>query len=149
MVNNEALGVDPARNQAKRLHVDYEWEGKPYTLEVNENETLTLPREAVALPYLHKNFNVERHVKHAVLYATALGLYQIDINGQPVGDHIFAPDWTDYRKRVRYQLYDVTSLLQAGDNVVAAILANGMVQWPYRQRRIPILRQGTRVPGPT
>jgi alpha-L-rhamnosidase len=60
-----------------------------------------------------------------VLYATALGLYQMDINGHRVGDHVLAPDWTDYRKRVRYQAYDVTALLRKGDNTLGAILANG------------------------
>jgi len=56
---------------------------------------------------------------------TALGLYEMHINGQRVGDHVLAPDWTDYRKRVRYQEYDVTALLQHGDNAMGALLANG------------------------
>src|SRR5208282_5659423 len=54
-----------------------------------------------------------------------LGLYEVDINGHRVGDHVLAPDWTDYRKRVRYQAYDVTGLLQQGRNAIGAILANG------------------------
>lgn len=125
VVNNKNLGIDPAYNHIKQLRVDYELEGRPHTLEVSENETLTLPQEAAALPYLRKSFNLTRHVQRAVLYASALGLYQVNINGQRVGNHVFAPDWTDYRKRVRYQAYDVTTLLRPGNNAIGAILANG------------------------
>ncbi len=64
-------------------------------------------------------------VASARLYATALGLYEFHINGKRVGDHVLAPDWTDYRKRVRYQVYDVTSFLKTGKNAVAALLGNG------------------------
>ena len=125
VANNKTLGVDPAYNHVKHLSVSYDWDGKPQEAKVGENETLTLPREASALPYLRTNFELAHTVRRAVLYATAFGLYQMDINGQRVGDHVLAPDWTDYRKRVRYQTYDVTSLLRSGDNAIAAIVANG------------------------
>lgn len=77
------------------------------------------------LPYLRKSFHLKSAPRRAILYATALGLYEIHINGQRVGDHVFAPDWTDYRKRVRYQAYDVTGLLKSGSNAMGALLANG------------------------
>src|SRR5208282_3096237 len=77
------------------------------------------------LPYLRKDFDLAKRVRRAVLHVTALGLYEVDINGHRVGDHVLAPDWTDYRKRVRYQTYDVTALLTQGDNAIGAILANG------------------------
>lgn len=125
IADNKTLGVDPALKHKKRLHVDYEWQGRPHTLEVNESDSLILPPEAGALPYLRKGFDLARPVQRAVLYVTALGLYQIDINGHRVGDHVLAPDWADYRKRVGYQAYDVTSLVRPGNNAIAAILANG------------------------
>ncbi|MGO9110817.1 MAG: family 78 glycoside hydrolase catalytic domain [Thermoguttaceae bacterium] len=78
------------------------------------------------VPILHKSFALgDKPVASARLYATALGLYEIRINGKRVGDHVLAPDWTDYRKRVRYQVYDVASLLKQGDNAMAALLGNG------------------------
>jgi len=52
-------------------------------------------------------------------------LYDLHLNGQRIGDHIFAPDWTDYNKRVRYQEYDVTSLLKSGGNTLCAQVGNG------------------------
>lgn len=77
------------------------------------------------LPYLRKAFNLKSSPRRAILYVTALGLYEAHINGHRVGDHVLAPDWTDYRKRVRYQAYDVTALLKSGSNVMGALLANG------------------------
>jgi len=77
------------------------------------------------VPYLRKTFEVKSSVRKAVLYVSALGLYEANINGHRVGDHVFAPDWTDYRKRVRYQVYDVTSLMTSGDNAISALLAEG------------------------
>ena len=78
------------------------------------------------VPILRKAFALpEKSVRSARLYATALGLYVFRLNGQRVGDTLLAPDWTDYRKRIRYQAYDVTSLVKPGDNALAALLANG------------------------
>jgi alpha-L-rhamnosidase len=56
---------------------------------------------------------------------TALGLYECEINGRIVGDHVFAPGWTDYRKRVYYQTHNVTALLTTGDNALGVILGDG------------------------
>lgn len=64
-------------------------------------------------------------VKKARLYITACGLYEAKLNGARVGNFILAPGHTDYRKRVQYQTYDVTGLLQEGENVLAVQLADG------------------------
>ena len=64
-------------------------------------------------------------VKKARLYITACGLYEAKLNGQRIGDVILAPGITDYRKRVQYQTYDVTALLQDGENTLTVQLADG------------------------
>ena len=76
-------------------------------------------------PYLRKSFDHAKTTDRVILRVTALGLYQCEINGQPVGDHVFAPGWTDYRKRVYVQSHDVTDLLVEGENVIGAILGDG------------------------
>jgi alpha-L-rhamnosidase len=124
-VDNKTLGIDPAQNLVKRLRVEYELGGKSLTKEIDENQTLVLPEDSAGVRYLRKPFEIKSPIQRAVLYATALGLYEVHINGRRVGDHVLAPDWTDYRKRVRYQAYDVTSLLKHGDNALGALLANG------------------------
>ena len=124
-VNNQTFGKDPAPQRVKRLQVQYEMDGKLREIEVAENQTLNLPETAGALKYLRKPFALKGAVKQATLYASALGLYSLRLNGHRVGDHFLAPDWTDYRKRVQYQAYDVTRMLKRGDNVLAGMLANG------------------------
>lgn len=76
-------------------------------------------------PLLRKTFNITGTIKKATLYVSALGLYEIFINEKKVGDHILAPEWTDYRKRVQYQTYDVTHLLKQARNTIGAMLADG------------------------
>ena len=125
VVNRETLGVDPATNAVKRLRVEYEYGGRTGKKEADENQTLMLPGHSAPVPYLRKSFELESPVQRAVLYVTALGLYEVNINGQRVGDHLLAPDWTDYRMRVRYQTFDVTGLLKTGGNAMGALLADG------------------------
>ena len=79
---------------------------------------------------LRHNFTVSQPVKSARLYATALGAYEIFLNGKRVGDDVFAPGWTDYRQRVKYQTYDVTAQLGNGKNAIAALLAPGWYSTP-------------------
>jgi alpha-L-rhamnosidase len=124
-VNNKNLGGDPALNHVKRLKVDYEVNGQQFSKVVDENQTLSIPEQLAGVRYLRKSFQIKSGVKQAVLYATALGLYEASINGERVGDHVLAPDWTDYGKRVRYQAYDVTGVLKRGDNALGAVLAHG------------------------
>jgi alpha-L-rhamnosidase len=77
------------------------------------------------LPYLRKTFSIDKAIKRAVVYASALGLYELHINGKRVGKDYFTPGWTDYTKRVYYQTYDVTGLIKQGGNTIGAILADG------------------------
>lgn len=81
---------------------------------------------------LRRNFREDKAVVSARLYATALGVYKLRINGEPVGDQVLAPGWTDYRQQVLYQVYDVTKQIKQGDNAVAAYLAPGWYSTPLK-----------------
>ena len=83
------------------------------------------PKGRRSFPYLRKDFTVDKPFAKARVYGTALGLYELHLNGQRVGDHLFAPDWTDYSIRSRYQVYDVTPLLKPGANTLAGMVGNG------------------------
>ncbi|HEX6774126.1 MAG TPA: family 78 glycoside hydrolase catalytic domain, partial [Acidobacteriaceae bacterium] len=39
---------------------------------------------------------------------------------------VLTPGWTDYRKRVFYDTYDITRLLHPGSNAIGVLLGNGM-----------------------
>jgi alpha-L-rhamnosidase len=83
------------------------------------------PKTSGVVPALRRAFKVTRPIARARLYVTALGLYKSWINGRRVGDQELAPGWTDYAKRVRYQVYDVTDHLREGDNAIGALLGDG------------------------
>jgi alpha-L-rhamnosidase len=72
-----------------------------------------------------REFVVSKPVATARLYVTALGSYRAFINGNRVGNDVLTPEYTDYRKRVTYQTYDVTALITEGANVIAAMLGDG------------------------
>jgi alpha-L-rhamnosidase len=76
-------------------------------------------------PFFRKAFAISKPVKRAVLFATALGVYDLRLNGRPVDTDALSPGWTDYDKRVHYFGYDVTSRLQPGENALGAILGDG------------------------
>jgi alpha-L-rhamnosidase len=95
------------------------------------------PRTTAPCPHLRKEFAVTRPVVRARLVATALGLYEPRLNGAKVGQDLLTPGWTEYRKRVRYQVYDVTDQLVEGTNCLGAILGDGWycghIEWHDRQ----------------
>ncbi len=78
-----------------------------------------------ACPMLRKTFEVKGNVRTARIYATALGLYELHLNGSRVGDCLFTPGWTSYKTRLQYQTYDVTDMLRSGDNAIGAVLGKG------------------------
>jgi alpha-L-rhamnosidase len=75
--------------------------------------------------YLRREFSLAERVQRARLYVTALGSYRVNLNGTRVGTDVLTPEFTDYRKRILYQTYDVTNLLAAGKNAITATLADG------------------------
>ncbi len=81
-----------------------------------------LPQPAA---YLRRTLALSKNVQSARLYVTALGSYRVFLNGRRVGGDVLTPDFTDYRKRVLYQTYDVTSFMVNGDNVIGAVLGDG------------------------
>jgi alpha-L-rhamnosidase len=83
-----------------------------------------------AVKAMRTSFEVENSIRSARLYATALGTYEVFLNGKSVGDARFAPGWTDYREHVMYQTYDVTGLLSPGHNAIAVLLAPGWYSTP-------------------
>jgi alpha-L-rhamnosidase len=81
-----------------------------------------LPQPAA---YLRRTLALTKTVQSARLYVTALGSYRVFLNGSRVAGDVMTPDFTDYRKRVSYQAYDVTGLLVSGGNVISAMLGDG------------------------
>ena len=79
-----------------------------------------------ACPLLRKEFETRGPVKRALLYATAKGIAHLTLNGKDVSDDLFAPGWTEYKKRFNYRCYDVTAMLRKpGMQCMGGEVANG------------------------
>ncbi len=116
-----------------------DWNAKWIGLEKTEKTKQTIKDSTKKKPveviktapseYLQKEFSLKsseiKNIKGAYLYATALGEYMAYINGKRVGNRYFAPEWTNFHKRVYYQTYDITNLLKEGKNYLGAILGDG------------------------
>ncbi|MFN0293650.1 family 78 glycoside hydrolase catalytic domain [Pedobacter helvus] len=88
---------------------------------LNKNTSYHLP----PAPYFRKAKDLKKPIKSGRLYITSLGLHEFYINGKRIGKDYFVPGWTDYNKRVYYQVYDITSNLTHGKNAFGAILSYG------------------------
>lgn len=89
-----------------------------------------------------KDFTPRGKVVSARLYVTALGAYEAFLNGKKIGQNELTPGFTDFRKRVLYQTYDVTGMVGSGGNTLAAMVGAGWFG-------SPLLWSGTReFPGP-
>ena len=103
----QPLLVDPQRRNP--------WDGPPQTF----TDYLS------PAPFLRKTFMVSKPVRRATIYSTALGVYELQLNGARVGTDYLTPGWTEFRSRVQYQTYDVTAQVREGANAFGAILGDG------------------------
>ena len=117
---NDAVGEwSEAFFETGLLH-PFDWQAKWITGDYVPNK-----KERYPVDCFKKVVSIEKPVASARLYATACGLYEARLDGRRIGDFRFAPGYTDYRKRVQYQTYDVTDLLYAGENELTVQLADG------------------------
>lgn len=82
----------------------------------------TLSRRSIIV---QKTFKPRRKVQKAEVKVCGLGFYEFSVNGRRVGESVFAPLWSDYDKTVFYNIYDVTAMLQKGENTLCVLLGNG------------------------
>lgn len=73
-----------------------------------------------------KEVSIQRKLRNAFIHISGLGQYELTINGKKVGDYKMTPGWTEYKKTVLYDTYEVTSLLKAGNNTLSVLLGNGI-----------------------
>lgn len=55
------------------------------------------------------HFSLEKPVRSAALYVTAMGNYRAELNGRKISDAVLMPGWTSYRNRLQYQAYDISN----------------------------------------
>lgn len=96
-------------------------------------------------PYLRREFTLARPIRTARAYASALGLYQLFLNGRKATEDCFLPGWTDYKKRVQFQTFDIAADLAQGPNAVGMVLGDGWYRGPLGWA--PTCRYGDRPEG--
>lgn len=96
-------------------------------LRVGDRKDILLRTADSNKPLLRKEFATEpgKTIKSARVYASAHGVYEMQLNGETVGDQFLAPGWTDYTKRIQVQTYDVTDQVNDGVNAFGAELGDG------------------------
>ena len=75
-------------------------------------------------PYFRKSFTLKPGVKKATLQISALGVFNVYMNGEPVSNDYLSPGWTDYLKHLPMVTYDVTHLVQE-KNGIGVVLGDG------------------------
>ena len=86
----------------------------------------TMPR----LPVFRRDISVRHKVRQALVFVSGLGHYELHLNGENVTDRLLTPGWTNYRKRVFYNTYDVTERIRQGKNALGVMLGSGMYDVP-------------------
>lgn len=104
----------------------------PFGIGPDRQQTVPGPdRISTDAALLRKDFVVDSPIRSARLTLTALGAYCAFLNGKPVAPHtLLSPGWTDFHKRVLYQTYDVTPLLNRGANTLGVMLGGGWYSSP-------------------
>lgn len=102
---------------------DDEWVAEPIGLAAPDAE---------AQPFVARTtFTLERPVARAVLFWTALGVAEPEVNGTPVSDDVLSPGWTAYRDRLVHESVDVTALVRTGENTLSATVAGAWYTEKY------------------
>lgn len=97
------------------------FEGKKFTAKMITHD---FPKEETACPVFYKDFQCEKKIKKAYIYATAYGVYEMELNGCRVGTDRMAPGWTSYHQRLQYQVYDITEEIKR-ENHIEITVGNG------------------------
>ena len=80
----------------------------------------------LAARYLRKEIALKGEVDKARLYVSGMGVYSAYLNGREIApEELLKPTLSWYSKRVYFNTYDVTDMLNSGDNAVGIILEGG------------------------
>lgn len=101
-----------------------DWQAKWIGHEFDDD--VLVGKTRLAARYLRKDFVLKNEVSEARLYVSGMGVYSAYLNGQEIApDELLKPTLSWYSKRVYFNTYDVTEMLQQGDNAVGIILEGG------------------------
>lgn len=120
----ERSGWSEAATAEYGLLTNEDWQGK-WIGAATPTETTEFNLPFFRPQTLQKHFTIDRLPEKARLYITAKGVFRAQLNGQRIGNDEMTPGYTPYRHRIETLTYDVTDLLQAGNNQLNATLSEG------------------------
>ena len=97
--------------------------------------------ESNCSPRFRKRFTLDGKIKSAQVCLAGLGIGYFYINGKKISEDLFTAPVSEYTKTVWYNRYDVTELLNNGENVIAAFIGNGFYNetiksgWSHNEAR--------------
>jgi alpha-L-rhamnosidase len=91
----------------------------------NGNNLGNIALSRTTIPLFRKEFKAEKRIRQVIAFVTGLGQYELTVNGIKAGERFLSPGWTDYRKTILYNTYDITDLVKKGTNAVGVIAGNG------------------------
>jgi alpha-L-rhamnosidase len=140
-----------SENQEHKNHIDFQADENTHW--ITDNRDLPISDSLFYLnnpsPLFRKEFKSENGIENAKLLITSAGYYKASINGNSVGENVLDPAWTDFSKRIYFTEYDVTSLINNGENCIGVTLGNGFYNpLPLRKWGRRNLRTDTSVGKP-
>ncbi|MFG6686778.1 glycoside hydrolase family 78 protein [Mariniflexile sp. HNIBRBA6329] len=103
-----------------------DWQAKWIGLPTSEEQLKGSQDNIIHRPqYLRKGFELSGSIASARLYITAKGVFDVAMNGENVSDDVMPPGWTPYNKRIETLTYDVTDLIESGQNTIGVEVAAG------------------------
>ena len=128
-------------------YLDRPWQAQAIGLPVAAGKEAPLGQPG----QLRHEFTVRAGLAKATLFATAHGVYQAEINGTEVDDHVLKPGWTAYADRLNHETTDVTATpdarRQRNRRLACRRLVHGKVRLP--RLRQAVLRRAARGEGGT
>ena len=118
------LSVKTNHGETEDAHTTFQtgiFDGKSFAAKMITHD---FPEDETACPVFYKKVQVDKPILHAYAYATAHGVYELAVNGQKAGEEFMSPGWTSYHKRLQYQFYDITELLEE-ENEITLTVGNG------------------------
>jgi alpha-L-rhamnosidase len=110
-------GEEKAYKAMEKLDWQAKWAVSPFTAKPS--------KQGSPATYFKKTFRISSDVRSARIYATCHGVYQLSVNGVRADDREFAPEFTVYEKYLCYQVYDISTLLNSGENTLEITVSDG------------------------
>ncbi|GAL72666.1 alfa-L-rhamnosidase [Jejuia pallidilutea] len=124
--NDEVSNWSAVQNFELGLLNNKDWQAKWVGLDTAKDSVRWRGKILIHKPqYLRKGFELSNDVTSARLYITAKGVFDVSVNGENVSDDVMPPGFTTYDKRIETITYDVSDLIESGQNTIGVELASG------------------------